>query len=191
MSSNSLSRCKISGEFFFLAGFLLLFLVLNDHLIASKPFFSSQVWALYDGVVHGLVGVLILFPLYKEKINRYFVILFLLAAVVDIDHFIAAQSLYLADALRLPMRPLTHSITFAVLAAGGGFLLTRDRIVGWSLFAAVTSHVIRDASGGGTPLFWPLEIYRIPSWLYYGGEIVLLHFSFQLSQRQRYKCWTK
>ena len=171
-------------EFFFLAGYLLLFLFVNDYLIAAKPFFSYKIWALYDGIVHGLVGVLVLYPIYKEKINRYFVLLFLLAALVDIDHFIAAQSLYLSDALRLPLRPATHSITFAILVAVAGILLTRNKLVAWTLFAAVTSHVIRDASGGGTPVFWPLEIYHIPSWFYYGGEIVLLHFSFQFSHKR-------
>lgn len=185
MSSDSLFKRKIPGEFFFLAGYLLLFLFVNDYLIAVRPFFSSQIWALYDGIVHGLVGVLVLYPIYKKQINRNFVVLFLLAALVDLDHFIVAQSLSLSDALRLPLRPFTHSITFAILSAGAGFFLTRDKLVGWTLFAAVTSHVIRDASGGSTPLFWPLAIYHIPSWLYYGGEIVLLYFSSQLSLRRQ------
>jgi len=169
-------------EFFYLAGFLFLFLFINDRLIASRPLYASQVWALYDGVVHGLTGVLVLFPIYKKKTNSQLAVLFLLAAVIDLDHFIAVQSFSLSDALHLPIRPVTHSITFALLSAVGGFLLTRNRIVAWTLFAALTSHVIRDASGGGTPIFWPLEIDHIPSWLYYGIEIILLHFSFLLNR---------
>jgi len=169
-------------EFFYLAGVLFLFLFINDRLIASRPLYSSQVWALYDVVVHGLAGVLVLFPIYKKKIKPHLAVLFLLAAVVDLDHFIVAQSFSLSDALQLPMRPAAHSITFALLSAVGGFLLTRNKIVGWTLFAALASHVIRDASGGITPIFWPLRLYHIPSWLYYGIEIVLLYFSFQLNR---------
>lgn len=169
-------------EFFYLAGFLFLFLFINDRLIASRPWYASRVWALYDGVVHGLTGVLVLLPIYKKKINSHFAVLFLLAAVVDLDHFIAAQSFSLSDALHLPLRPVTHSITFAIFSAVGGFLITRNKIVAWTLFAALASHVIRDASGGITPIFWPLKIYHIPSWLYYGIEIVLLYFSFLLSR---------
>lgn len=169
-------------ELFYLAGVLFLFLFINDRLIASRPMYSSQVWALYDVVVHGLAGVLVLYPIYKEKMLPYFAVLFLLAAVVDLDHFIVAESFSLSDALHLPLRPVTHSITFAILAAVGGFVLTRDKIVVWTLFAAVTSHVIRDASGGSTPVFWPLRLYHIPSWFYYGIEIVLLYFSFLVSR---------
>jgi hypothetical protein len=160
------------------------FLFVNYYLIASRPFYSNKIRALYDGVVHGLVGVLVLYPIYKKQINRYFPVLFLLASLVDLDHFIVAQSFSLSDALRLCLRPVSHSITFAILSAGAGFFLTRDKLVSWTLFAVVTSQVIRDASEGSTPLFWPLEIFHIPSWLYYGAEIVLLHFSFQVSRLQ-------
>jgi hypothetical protein len=185
MSSHfSSKKNEFPKEFFYLAGVLFLFLFINDRLIAYGPMYSSQVWALYDGVVHGLVGVLVLYPIYKERILTHFAVLFILAAVVDLDHFIVVQSFSLSDALQLPMRPVTHSITFAILAALSGFALTRDKVVVWTLFAAVTSHVIRDASGGNTPLLWPLAIYHIPSWLYYGIEIVLLHFSFQVSRIQ-------
>jgi hypothetical protein len=187
MSLNSSFEKKESPlDFYYLGGFLLLFLFINDHLIAVRPFFPSQIWALYDGVVHGLTGVIVLYPIYKEKITRYFPVLFLLASLVDLDHFIAAQSFSLYDALQLPVRPVTHSITFAILAALSGFLLTGNKLVSWTLLAALISHIIRDASGGSTPIFWPLEIYRVPSWLYYGIEIVLLHFSFQVKRIQGY-----
>lgn len=169
-------------EFSYLAGFLFLFLFINDRLIASRPLYASQVWALYDGIVHGLTGVLVLFPIYKKKSYSHFIVLFLLAAMVDLDHFIAAQSFSLSEALNLPIRPVTHSITFAIFSAVGGFLLTRNKVVTWTLFAALTSHVIRDAVGGSTPIFWPLKIYHIPSWFYYGIEIVLLYCSFLLNR---------
>jgi hypothetical protein len=155
-------------------------------LISVRPFFPSQIWALYDGVLHGLTGVIVLYPIYKEKISRYFPVLFLLASLVDLDHFIAAQSFSLYDALQLSIRLVTHSITFAILAALLGFLLTGKKLVSWTLLAALTSHIIRDAAGGSTPIFWPLEIYHIPSWLYYGIEIVLLYFSFQVSRIRGY-----
>lgn len=173
-------------DFFYLGGFLLLFLFINDHLIAVRPFFPSQVWAIYDGVVHGLTGVMVVYPIYKKKITRDFLVLFFLASLVDLDHFIVAQSLSLSDALGLPVRPATHSITFAILAAGWGFLLTGKKTLTWTLLSLLTSHIIRDAAGGSTPIFWPLEIYRIPPWLYYGLEIVLLYFSFQVSRIQEY-----
>lgn len=174
------------GEFYYPAGCLLLFLFINDGLIAARPFFPSTIWALYDGVVHGLTGVFVLYPIYKKQANRYLIQVFLLAAVVDLDHFIAAQSLSLTDALQLPLRPGTHSITFAILVATAGFLLTRNKIVGWIVFAALASHVVRDASGGITPIFHPLKRYGIPPWLYYASEIVLLYVSFQVSRLRDY-----
>ena len=180
--NSSFKKKLFPAEFFSLAGFLIVFLFINDHLIATRPLFPRQIWAIYDCIVHGLVGVLVIYPIYKKNPPRYFFVLFLLAAVVDLDHFIAVRSFSLYAAIHLPLRPVTHSITFAILAAVVGFLLTREKVVSWIFFAALTSHVLRDASGGGTPIFWPLNIYHIPPWLYYCMEIVVLYFSCQVSR---------
>lgn len=124
-------------------------------------------------------GLLIFFPKKEQLVTLE------LADEDDIRKFRSFLFMVI-DALELPVRPVTHSITFAILAALSGLLLTGKKLVSWTLLAALTSHIIRDAAGGGTPIFLPLEIYRIPSWLYYGIEIVLLYFSFQVSRLQGY-----
>jgi len=47
-------------------------------------------------------------------------------------------------------------------------------ITAWALFAALASHVLRDAPSGTAPLLWPLPSTSVPRWLPYGGELALL-----------------
>ena len=46
----------------------------------------------------------------------------------------------------------THSLTFALLVSGGGYLFSGSLTTAWVVFAALTSHVLRDASVGTAPL---------------------------------------
>jgi hypothetical protein len=175
---------------------LLLFLILNDYLNETKPFFNLTFWGLYDSFVHGITAVLVLSPfLMNIKASIFalrFSIFYLIAILLDADHFIEIGKIDLKEAAALQMRPITHSLTFALLS---GIIITviynlikhNNRIanhtafmVFWIVFASLSSHVIRDASSGVTPILFPIKIYYIPLWLYYCLELLLMILSFLL-----------
>jgi hypothetical protein len=59
-------------------------------------------------------------------------------------------------ATHLAKRPPTHSVTFALLVSGSGYLFSGSLTTAWVVFAALTSHVLRDAPVGTAPMLWPL-----------------------------------
>jgi membrane-bound metal-dependent hydrolase YbcI (DUF457 family) len=69
-------------------------------------------------------------------------------------------------------------MTFALMVGGGGYLFSGSLITAWIVFAALTSHVLRDASVGTAPLLWPLGDWRIPRWAYYAAEMALMLASY-------------
>ena len=75
-----------------------------------------------------------------------------------------------------------HSVTFALLVSGGGYLLSGSLVTAWIVFAALTSHVLRDASVGTAPLLWPLGDWKISRWVYYVGEVALMVVSYRVRQ---------
>jgi len=106
--------------------------------------------------------------------RQLFALAFLAGTLVDVDHFLAAGSRSLWTATHLEKRPPTHSVTFALLVSGGGYLFSGTFITAWIVFAALSSHVLRDASVGTAPILWPLGEWRIPRWAYWLGEVGLL-----------------
>jgi membrane-bound metal-dependent hydrolase YbcI (DUF457 family) len=93
---------------------------------------------------------------------------------VDVDHFVAAGSRSFWAATHLGKRPPTHSVTFALLVSGAGYVSSGSLPAAWVVFAALTSHVLRDASVGIAPLVWPLGDWRIPKWACHVGEVGLV-----------------
>jgi membrane-bound metal-dependent hydrolase YbcI (DUF457 family) len=85
------------------------------------------------------------------------------------------------------MRPPTHSLTFAVAAALLVFLFRKKWDWSWIVFAAIASHVVRDAYGGGTPIFYPSKISMIPYWSYLVVEYLLLITSQMIGGNKFYK----
>ena len=76
-----------------------------------------------------------------------------MGASVDVDHFLAAGSLSLAEATALPRRPLTHSLTLGlVLVVASELWLGR-----WGLAVSLPylQHLLRDGMRRGLWL-WPL-----------------------------------
>jgi len=69
-----------------------------------------------------------------------------LSSALDVDHFLAARSASLADAVSLRQRPFAHTVTVGMLlvAAAGGVAGRRGGAVAW---AAAASHQLRDALG--------------------------------------------
>jgi len=96
--------------------------------------------------------------------RQLFALAFLAGTLVDVDHFLAAGSRSLWTATHLEKRPPTHSVTFALLVSGGGYLFSRSLTTAWIVFAGLTSHVLRDAAVGTLPVLWPLADCRVKRW---------------------------
>ena len=89
----------------------------------------------------------------------------------------------LDGARNLQLRPAAHSLTLALVTGAIAYLVSRSPATGWALFAALASHVLRNASTGTAPLLSPLPSNSVPRWLYYGGELDLLWLSHFLAFR--------
>ncbi|MEN6410642.1 MAG: metal-dependent hydrolase [Anaerolineaceae bacterium] len=160
---------------------ILLVMVSGDILVASgRPDWVPQhIWALTDVPVHILLGILVSIPLIVQNgWNRQTLLRLMLAGLaamlIDLDHFMAAGSFSLFAATHLDYRPATHSLAFALLCFLIIWLITRNIRDGLLVFMALASHVVRDASGGGTPfLLFPFEVSQIPVWIYYAAELGL------------------
>jgi hypothetical protein len=150
-----------------------------DQLIVRQPVLGPTFWALFDVLVHGAVALAVAGPAirraqYKRRALALSGLAYLSATALDLDHFVAAGSLDVRAALVLAARPPTHSLTFALLLGAVLSRFSRDRDVGWVAFAAVASHVLRDAAMGTAPLLWPLAVVRVPWWAYVCGVLGLV-----------------
>ncbi len=164
---------------------------LADVLIEQRPFAVLTFRALFDGMVHGVLGLLVTSPLIGtggdvRRTGVLFSLIILTATLIDLDHFVVAGSVDVPEAVSLGKRPPTHSLTFAGVLGVVAFLVSRSPIVGWGMFAALSSHVIRDASRGGTQILWPLSLEVIPRWVYYFGAVGLFLASYLLAKTE----WT-
>jgi hypothetical protein len=129
-------------------------------------------------VALGLVTLLFTAPILQS--SQLLLLAFLAGTLVDVDHFLAAGSRGFWTAKHLEKRPPTHSATSALLVSGGGYLLSGSLSTAWIVLAALTSHVLRDASVGTAPLFWPPGERRMRRWVYYvaeAGPESILHFA--------------
>ena len=158
---------------------MLVFLSCADRIVVRRPFLGRPFWAVIDVLVHGAVALAVTGPCIRratrgKRALALSGLAFLSATVLDLDHFVAAGSLDLHAALSLAARPPTHSLTFALLLGTATSLLSRDRAAGWVVFAALASHVLRDAAMGTAPVLWPLGADAVPRWLYGCGELGLL-----------------
>jgi hypothetical protein len=79
---------------------------------------------------------------------------FVVACALDADHFLAARSLRLVDATRLPTRPFGHAVAFVAASSLAAAVLTPHPAYGLLLAAAWGSHQLRDALRRGLWL-WP------------------------------------
>jgi hypothetical protein len=167
---------------------MIVFLFTADTLIERRPFAPRTFWALFDVPVHAILALLVVFPLIDTqapslKTGILVFIVLLSGTLLDVDHFAAARSLRMSDILSLPIRPATHSLAFAVTVGILVVSISRNPILGWIVFAALTSHVLRDAGGGKAPILWPSSVTAVPRWTYYLGVILLLFISFLLREQ--------
>ncbi|HXF64616.1 MAG TPA: metal-dependent hydrolase [Caldilineaceae bacterium] len=137
-------------------------MAIGDAVVYAWPAWAPRpLWALLDPVVHVLLSVAVISPLLAHTALAGRAWLWVLAAaaatvLIDLDHFVAARTLSLAEALALPSRPPTHSLLFALGCAVITAALTRNLLGGGVVFGSLASHVLRDASHYGAPLLWPL-----------------------------------
>ena len=155
-------------------------MLIGDGLLLTNPLNIPRVyWVLLDPIIHALLALIVTSPLLSHKEIaaqplRWLLIAGLAAVLIDLDHFIVANSFSINDALHLAARPAIHSLLFALVCALGGYVFTKNALVGWLLFLALLSHILRDAVWGGVPFFWPLPIsleFTVPA--YYAVQIGL------------------
>ena len=155
-------------------------MLIGDGLLLTNPLNIPRVyWVLLDPIVHALLALIVTSPLLSHKEIaaqpiRWLLIAGLAAILIDLDHFVAAHSFSINDALHLPARPAIHSLLFALVCALGVYAFTKNALIGWLLFLALLSHILRDAVWGGVPFFWPLPItleLSVPA--YYAAQICL------------------
>jgi hypothetical protein len=163
---------------------LLALLLVADHVIEHRPFFGRPFWTLVDSGALGLVALLVTAPIIRSAPNSWqlLALAFLAGTLVDLDHFLATGSRSFWAATHLEKRPPTHSVTFALLVSGGGYLFSGSLTTAWALADALTSHVLRDSSVGTAPILWPLGDWRTPTWAYYAGEAGLMLLSFRAAR---------
>jgi len=149
-------------------GLLVLLMVGADHLCELKPVLPLPFWSVFDNAVHTAVGVAVVLPavLWGRWPWRFLVVAALSASLLDLDHFVAAGSLSITDAVSIGERPATHSLLFSAAAGLGVGLLARCRVWGLVVFGALLSHLLRDSDGYGTRMFWPAESFHLQYWAY-------------------------
>jgi hypothetical protein len=171
------------------AGFLLV-LRLCDILVEQRPWGPYAWWGPIDSLFHGVIAALAVAPLALadggQGAWRFPWLAGLVATLLDIDHFVAAGSLSLWAATHLPCRPPTHSFTFALLAALLASFASPDRRWSFAIGAAIGSHALRDAAGGGcTPVLFPLAPVAVPYPIYLAGTVGLGWFAEGVEKHRR------
>lgn len=158
-------------------------MLVGNALLSHPPAnISLVIWALWDVPTHALLAMFVVLPLValSATLRRRAELIFLAAVAatfIDLDHFAAARSLSLAAALHLPMRPVTHSLLFALAAAVGLWFFRRNLAASYTIFAALASHVFRDSVSGVTPIFWPLPIFQLPATVAFAAIVLLCGLS--------------
>ncbi|KAG5680878.1 hypothetical protein PVAND_010357 [Polypedilum vanderplanki] len=131
--------------------------------------------AMYDNITHGLVGFFAAAILFTDDWDRMYwaLICMLLSSLIDVDHFISAWSLKLANATNLHSRPFLHNSTIPLVLI---FILIfchlsyqdNNMIMTLTiLIVAFTTHHFRDAYRRGLTFFF-YQTSPLPYYLYIG-----------------------
>ncbi|XP_063237143.1 transmembrane protein 267 [Bacillus rossius redtenbacheri] len=149
--------------------FLIALVAITGDRCVSSPRLNQLQRAILDNLTHAVIGFetwyfVTVYCFCKYRLAHELLESFLcgvISSLIDVDHFIAARSLHLKDAVRLESRPFLHC-TSALLAACGALLLAGRACgvpglhrAGCLAAAAVLSHHLRDAARRGLCL-WPL-----------------------------------
>jgi hypothetical protein len=131
--------------------------LINLFLIKSVSILNETlVRALLDNIIHGLIGFVSWSIITYPNLNYFeLVVCWLLASIIDVDHFLSAKSLRLIDAISLQKRPFLHNsltllilnlMLFIILAC-----LSPNKKYKWSMifFCSWFTHHIRDSTRRG------------------------------------------
>lgn len=136
--------------------------------------YAPYIGAVADNAAHGIIAFFSWCIVCEIHIRKHLidgVLCGIIACAIDLDHFIAAKSFKLKDALQLKNRPFLHTTTvvFIVvpmlqvwLAQNNCFL----RSLPYLFTVGVSSHHLRDGNRHGL-WFWPLgSTPPLPYWIY-------------------------
>ncbi|EEB13699.1 conserved hypothetical protein [Pediculus humanus corporis] len=134
---------------------------------------NRLVAAICDNSTHGLIGAFTWIGMFISKTSNPsigFIAEILLcgmfSSLMDLDHFVAAKSFYLRDAVNLKNRPFLHCTTLILIIVLSLLLISIYQQIswlykfGWILSAAFFSHHIRDSKRRG---FWLWPFGSTPS----------------------------
>jgi hypothetical protein len=155
----------------------LVLLAALDRQVYDRTLWTREYRAVLDGFTHAIDAAFLFLPcaILNRRAAGYVIVAAVVGAGLDIDHFIVAGSLDIYDATHLEARPPTHSLTFAVLLGIAVLCVLRSRSWAVVVALAIISHVLRDASGSRTHLFYPFPpMVRVPTWFYYTAEAALV-----------------
>jgi hypothetical protein len=140
--------------------------------VPNHPWLSAA-WALF---IHGALALVAIGPVLWRARRRalYGSLVFAGASLVDLDHLAVAGAVNVHAIETMSGRPDTHGMWTAVIVALLAWLLSRRKTAAWCVFAVVTSHLVFDAAGGGTPLLFPVSPIDAVPWLACPAAIVAL-----------------
>ena len=96
----------------------IIFCIVGDYIVRSALFNNHIVVGIVDNLIHGIIGFLIVLPysLINRPIKLKFPLLAMaVAMLLDLDHFAAAHSFSISEAISIEVYPGTHSLTMAVI----------------------------------------------------------------------------
>jgi hypothetical protein len=145
----------------------------------------SAIWAIF---IHGVIALIVVWPIVSRSGRRglYGTLAFIGGPALDLDHVVAANSLSPHAVETMSQRPDTHSLLAALALTLLALAFTRHRLVAWSVFAVVVSHLLFDAAGGSEHWLYPLDsVDSIPWLLCPIGIAVLTGISWALARAER------
>jgi membrane-bound metal-dependent hydrolase YbcI (DUF457 family) len=84
------------------------------------------------------------------------------AVTLDIDHVLAARSLEVNSWMTMPSRPPTHSLGAMILLAWTAERMAPGKRLWLAVLLGIGSHLLRDLSTGGAPLWHPRRVITWP-----------------------------
>ena len=114
-----------------------------------------------DPVQHAAIAAAVVAPLAARAGRRVVGTAVTAALVIDVDHAVAARSMWPRATTALAQRPRTHSVLTAA-AAGALVAVAAGPVHGWAAFAGLGSHLLHDAGdrAAPTPVLWPFRPAR-------------------------------
>ena len=159
-----------------------------------NPFFNESTFlkCMKDNLAHGIISALIwkqfLLCKYEGSIfEKYWLVLYEIfialtfSSLLDIDHFIAANSFNLKDATNLQFRPFGHSIFFLFIVSTFFYLYFESINFSIMFFSSCFSHQIRDAKRRGLYVFEGVNTKPISNATYLFTILVLPYISYYTS----------